>query len=104
MQAKFSSGAEPAPAARVAAPLPHNLIMEDRSSLTATGITRILSYDENGASLEIHQGGLVIGGSGLQVSALSIQTGEVKIQGQIEYIQYSQRRESAGGFLKRLVR
>ncbi len=105
MQAKFSSATESVSVPRPAsAPAPHNLIIENRSSVTATGVTRILSCDEGGASLETQQGGLVIGGSGIQVSELSVQTGEVKIYGKIEYVQYTERREPAGSFFKRLVR
>lgn len=84
--------------------LPHNLIVEDRRTVTATGITRIVSYDEQGATLETQQGTLVIGGRNIQVSELSIQTGELKIFGTIEYLQYSEPVKSPGGFLRRLAR
>ena len=83
---------------------PHNLIVENRRTVTATGVTRVLSYDENSASLETQQGGLIIGGQGIQVSELSIQTGELKIYGQIEYLQYSDPKPGAGGFFRRLGR
>lgn len=86
------------------AKLPHNLIVENRTAVTATGITRIVSYDEQSATLETAQGTLVIGGRGIQVSELSIQTGELKIFGKIEYMQYSEPTQSAGGFLRRLAR
>ena len=82
----------------------HNLILEDRRAMTATGITRIVSYDEYSATLETQQGSLVVGGRELQVSELSIQTGEVKIAGKIESIQYADLKESPAGFFKRLVR
>ena len=87
-----------------AARLPHNLIVEDRRTVTATGITRIVSYDEQGATLETQQGTLVIGGRNIQVSEISIQTGELKIFGTIEYLQYSEPVKSPGGFLRRLAR
>lgn len=82
----------------------HNLILEDRRAMTATGITRIVSYDEYSATLETQQDSLVVGGRELQVSELSIQTGEVKIAGKIESIQYADLKESPAGFFKRLVR
>ena len=82
----------------------HNLILEDRRAMTATGITRIVSYDEYSATLETQQGSLVVGGRELQVSELSIQTGEEKIAGKIESIQYADLKESPAGFFKRLVR
>ena len=85
--------------------LPHNIIVEERSRLTATGVTKIVRYDENGAVLETRQGTLTIGGSGIQVSELSIKTGEVKISGKIEFIQYTQPvLHGQGGFLRRLAR
>lgn len=83
---------------------PHNLIVENRRAVTATGVTRILSYDETSASLETQQGALIIGGQGIQVSELSIQTGELKIYGQIEYLQYSDPKQAPGGWLRRLAR
>lgn len=95
---------QPQAAAQTAAKLPHNIIVEDRRSVTATGITRIVSYDEQSATLETQQGTLVIGGQGIQVSELSIQTGELKIFGQIEYLQYSEPSQSVGGFFRRLTR
>ena len=100
MQAKNMEAAQPA--AEAAAGLPHNIIVENRRSVT--GITRIVSYDEFSATLETQQGTLVIGGKGIQVSELSIQTGELKIFGQIEYLQYSEPTQSAGGFFRRLAR
>ena len=73
--------------------------------MTATGITRITSYDENEAVLETGQGVLTVGGSGLQVSELSIQSGELKISGRIEFLRYSQPvLKTAGGLLRRLAR
>ena len=77
----------------------HNLILEDRRAMTATGITRIVSYDEYSATLETQQGSLVVGGR-----ERSIQTGEVKIAGKIESIPYADLKESPAGFFKRLVR
>ncbi len=90
--------------AETAAKLPHNIIVEERHSITATGITRIVSYDEQGATLETQKGILTIGGRGIQVSELSIQTGELKISGQIDYLQYSEPSQSVGGFFRRMAR
>ena len=83
---------------------PHNLIVENRRMVTATGVTRVLGCDDTSASLETQQGALVIGGQGLQVSELSIQTGELKIYGQIEYLQYTDPKQGAGGLFRRLAR
>lgn len=95
--------AEPLPPAK-AADAPHNLILEDRSRLTATGVTRVISCDELGACMDTGKGRLTIAGRGLSVSELSLETGEVRVSGRIDQIEYAENRESSGGFLRRLVR
>lgn len=82
----------------------HNVMLENRKCVTATGILSIESYDEYAATLETPLGTLVIGGKGLSVSELSVQTGELKISGDIEYVQYSAKKEKGESFFKRLVR
>ncbi len=82
----------------------HRLTMENREQLTATGVKAVLSYDETGACLETACGMLNIGGAGLTVSELSVQTGEVRISGEIEFVQYSRAKERSAPFWKRLTR
>lgn len=94
------SAQAPAPESR----LPHSLVIEERSRLTATGVLSVVSCDAGGVTLETPDGTLTIGGEGLTVSELSVQTGEVRIGGSIEYVQYTQRREHAASLWKRLVR
>ena len=50
MQEKKTPAARPAESP--AAKLPHHLIVEDRSALTATGVTRVVSCDETGAEMD----------------------------------------------------
>ena len=80
----------------------HTLTLENRRTLVATGVTRIVSCDETGAALDTVQGRLTIGGQAIQVRELSVRTGEVRIFGKIEFLQYTENRESAGGFFRRL--
>ena len=110
MQNKSVQTTPPEPA-KAAAAAQHNLILENRHLATATGIKRIVSYDDTAASLETQQGGLTIGGRGIQVSELSLLfpvippdgfTGELKIYGQIDYVQYTEPQEKAERLLHRL--
>lgn len=85
----------------------HTLALENRARLTVTGVTRIVSCDELGATLQTPLGDLTIGGQEMQVSELSVRTGEVHIAGKIEYLQYSENQQSKkqnGGLLARLLR
>lgn len=89
---------EKRPAAR------HSLIIENRQSLTATGILRVLSYDETSACAQTPQGILTVGGKGLTVSEISCRSGELRVQGEIEFVQYEPDRKAKGGFFGRLAR
>ena len=87
-------------------PARHALTLK-RARLTVTGVTHIVSCDELGATLQTPLGDLTIGGQGMQVSELSVRTGEVHISGQIEYLQYTENQQSkkqSGGLLARLLR
>ena len=84
----------------------HTLTMENRSRLTVAGVTRVISCDESGATLQTPMGDLTIGGQEIQVSELSVRTGEVHLSGCIEYLQYAENQQSksaSGGFLTRLL-
>lgn len=94
----------PAGAEALAPAREHTLMLENRRTLTLTGVSRILNYDETCAALATPLGNLTVGGQGLQVSELSVRTGQVHISGTIEYLQYTENKESAGGLLARLLR
>ena len=80
----------------------HRITMENRRVLLITGVSRIVSCDEGGALLQTPLGDLTVGGEEMQVSELSVRTGEVHISGKIAYLQYAENRQSAGGFWRRL--
>ena len=75
-------------------PRSHSLALKDRRHLAVTGVSRVISCDESAA----------IGGQELQVSELSVQSGQVQLSGKIEYLQYAENRQSNGGVLARLFR
>lgn len=82
----------------------HSLTLENRARLTLTGVTRVISCDETGAALQTPLGDLTVGGQGIQVSELSVASGQVHISGKIEFLQYAENRQSGGGLLARLLR
>ena len=85
-------------------PRGHSLALKDLRHLAVTGVTRVISCDETAAVLETPLGNLTIGGQELQVSELSVQSGQVQLSGKIEYMQYAENRQSGGGLLARLFR
>ena len=82
----------------------HNISLQARKQLTASGVKSITSYDEYVVVLETELGTLQIGGEGISVSELSVQTGEVQISGKIEYLQYSNKTDRKKGFWGRVIR
>lgn len=81
----------------------HHIILKGRKELTVSAVKSITSYDEYNVVLETEMGTLQIGGEGISVSELSIQSGEVQISGMIEYLQYSNKSERKHSFLGRFV-
>lgn len=82
----------------------HRLVIEGRAALTVTGVQAVVSYDETGACLDTACGRLNIGGAHLSVGEVSVRTGEVRITGEIEYVQYTRARVENGPLWRRLFR
>lgn len=68
---------------------PHKLIIENRQSGTITGIQEVVSFDENQVVLDTDLGLLTIKGRDLHVSRLTLEKGEVDLDGQMDSMAYS---------------
>ena len=71
----------------------HKLVVNNRKTSMVTGVIDVLSFDLNEILLETEQGMLMIRGGELHVSRLSLDKGEVDIDGRIDSFTYS---ENAG--------
>jgi sporulation protein YabP len=83
--------------------MPHTLILQQRSSLSVTGVRRVLHCDETSAALETGDGTLHLVGAQLSVTALDLDVGEASLSGRIDALEYTENR-TPGGFLRRLLR
>ena len=81
--------------------LPHKLSLDQRKSLTMTGVTEVVSFDENTVVLKTGLGMLVVQGAQLQLKTLTLDGGNVAVEGQINSLTYEQIRQ--GGWLGRLL-
>ena len=79
----------------------HKLTLIRRSKLTMTGVKEVISFDENTVALQTCMGTLVILGEGLQLRMLSVEGGQVAVEGTVESLQYAPDRP-AGSLLRRL--
>ena len=69
----------------------HNIILENRKSLSISGITDVDSFDDREISLYTELGELTIQGRELHIDAMSVETGEMTITGDIWAVVYGDR-------------
>lgn len=67
----------------------HKLLLNSRNFGTISGVTDVLSFDINEILLETEQGMLMVKGNDLHVNRLTLDKGEVDIQGTIDSLTYS---------------
>lgn len=63
--------------------LNNNVIIENRSSLSLSGVTDVENFDENEISLYTSMGDMVIRGKNLHVESVSIESGNMNVTGEI---------------------
>lgn len=78
--------------------MPHKLTLNERSSLTMTGVTEVVSFDEAMVVLNTALGMLSVQGSDLQLKNLSLDGGQVAVEGKITAMIYEEPRPAAGWF------
>ena len=81
----------------------HHLLLEDREKLTVSGVEEVESFDENTIVMDTDQGVLVVRGEGLHIEKLSLDGGDLKVEGMVESLTYEADRRERGGFLSRLL-
>ena len=72
---------------------PHKLTLEDRKLLNLTGVTEIVSFDEETVFLKTSQGDLGIHGQGLQLKNLTLEGGQVTVEGNIAALVYHRQQQ-----------
>lgn len=66
----------------------HNIILEGRKKLSLSGITDVDHFDESIVLLYTSMGEMTVRGTDLHVNALSVESGEMSIEGDIKSIVY----------------
>ena len=84
---------------------PHNVILENRARLSVSGVEEVESFDETAVVLYTGHGLLTVRGQSLRVDRLSIDGGELCIEGTVDSLEYQDEQPTNnGGFLSRLFR
>ena len=76
---------------------PHHVVIEERKSLTVSGVEDVERFDENTIVLSTSKGAMVVTGENLHIEKLSL--------GDVDAVTYADDGGgSRGGFLARLLR
>ncbi|MCI8376808.1 MAG: sporulation protein YabP [Lachnospiraceae bacterium] len=68
----------------------HRILLNNRRTGTISGVTDVISFDIAEILLETEQGMLTIKGADLHVNRLTLEKGEVDIEGRIDSMAYSE--------------
>jgi sporulation protein YabP len=83
----------------------HNMILENRKSLSISGITDVDSFDDKAICLYTQLGELTIQGKELHIDSMSVESGDMTITGDIWAIVYGDKdRHGPVSALRRLFR
>jgi len=80
---------------------PQNIVLEGRERATVTGVTEVVSFDENEVVMETGLGMLTVSGDGLHVEKLTLDVGELVIAGRVDAMLYTEGQGTRGGFWSR---
>ncbi len=86
------------------ASMPHNLVLEDRRMLTVSGVSDVDSFDEETVVVFTDMGELTVRGKNLHINRLSVEIGELTVEGNIAALIYSDETPKSGGFFSRVFR
>lgn len=68
----------------------HKISMSNRRNANITGVNDVLSFDVKEVLLETEMGMLMMKGEDLHISRLSLEKGEVDVEGKIDSLTYSE--------------
>lgn len=81
----------------------HRLHLEGRETLTVSGVEDVERFDDQCIVLRTCVGVLVVSGQELHIGKLSLDGGELHVDGRIESLAYEETQDGRGGsFLHRL--
>ena len=81
----------------------HRVEIVGREKLTVSGVQDVERFDESGIVMSTAAGALIVTGAELHIGKLSLDGGELHVDGKIDSVSYEDApQERSGGFLGRL--
>ena len=81
--------------------MPHKITLTERKSMTMTGVSEVVSFDENAVIVHTDLGTLMVQGQQLQLKTLSVDGGQIAVEGNVSSLSYEEPRQQ-GGWVRRL--
>lgn len=82
----------------------NNIIMENRRTVSISGVIDVESFDEQSIVLNTDLGILTIAGDELHINKLNVENGDMNIEGEIGALMYQEREEKREGIFSKLFR
>ncbi len=80
----------------------HHLELTGREHLTVSGVEDVERFDESGVVMTTAAGVLIVTGEDLHIGKLSLEGGELFVDGRIDSLAYEDGPDRQGGLLRRL--
>jgi len=84
--------------------MPHNVIMEGRERLSISGVEEVESFDEETIVVYTTKGMLIVRGEGLHIEKLTIDGGDLAVEGRVQSLRYEEETKEKGGLFARLFK
>ena len=84
--------------------MPHSIILENRNHCEISGVTDVDSFSEEAVLLITEKGQLYITGTALHIDKLSLETGQLTLNGNVESLTYYDSRAKGDSIFSRLFK
>lgn len=81
----------------------HRVELQGRDKLTVSGVEDVERFDEGCIVMSTCEGTLVVTGEGLHIGKLSLDGGELHVDGRVESLTYEESAAPRGSWLSRLL-
>ena len=85
-------------------PRPHTVSIDGRASARISGITEVISYDDNSVVACCDLGEIEISGTGIKIKSFDVSDGLMCIDGSIDSVRYLAGSAKKSGFFERIFK
>lgn len=78
---------------------PHRIALDERSALSVSGVIEVERFDETEILMSTARGTLAVRGEELHIEKLSLDGGELRVEGRVDSLLYEDDGERHGGGL-----